>query len=803
MKKLKFLFFPTVLALAFGLMLSCAKSSSDDSSSSADTSSSEETNTSSAVTLSGKVQKGPYVQGTEITVRELDSSMTPTGNTFTGSIDDNTGSFSIKGTLTNKIVELAADGFYFNEVSGSLSSAKLSLQAFSDLTDSSSVNVNLMTHLEKKRVEYLMDNSKMTFAAAKTQAQTEILKIFNIDNVTLGNSETLDISKSGDGNAVLLAISAILQSDKTEAELTELLSTINTDIRTDGTLDSTNTKATLVTAMDYLKSRRSTIRTNIESRYSNLGISATIPAFESYAFKLDTTAPTVSSTSPSNGAIGSITNISATFSDVVDNTTLTTSTFTVTDNSSTAVSGTVSSSDNSTSNNTTVTFTPSSITIGSYTATVTNAVKDLAGNSLAQNYSWSFEIKWAGTQQLQSSGLQDAFGVTVDDSSGNIYITGYTSGGLDGNTSAGDFDIFLVKYNFAGGKQWTKQLGSSGSDWASGVATDSSGNVYVAGYTAGALDGNTSSGNGDLFVVKYNSSGTKQWTKQLGKSNKDIAYGVATDSSGNVYVTGGTGNESASVGGAGLDGNTNAGNSDIFVVKYNSSGTKQWTKQLGTSSWDSAYGVATDSSGNVYITGYTGGALDNNTNAGDRDLFVVKYNSSGTKQWTKQLGTSSGDIAYGVATDSSGNVYVTGGTGGGLDNNTSAGSNDLFVVKYNSSGTKQWTKQLGTSGDDYARGVATDSSGNVYVTGYTSGGLDNNTSAGGSDLFVVKYNSSGTKQWTKQLGTSSGDIAYGVATDSSGNVYVTGSTYGGLDGNTNSGQQDMFLVKYNSSGTKQ
>jgi hypothetical protein len=279
MKKLKFLFFPTILALAFGLMLSCAKSSSDDSKSE-DTTSSEATNTSSAITVSGKVQKGPYIQGTEITVRELDRSMTPTGNTFTGTIDDNTGSFGIKGNLSNKIVELSAVGYYFNEVSGSLSSAPLTLSALSDLTDSSSVNVNLMTHLEKKRLEYLLDNSKMTFAAAKTQAQTEIMKIFNIDNVTLGKSETLDISKSGDGNAVLLAISAILQSDKTEAELTELLSNFNTDIRTDGTLDSTITKATLITAMDYLKSRQSTIRSNIEARYNTLGMSVSIPSFE-------------------------------------------------------------------------------------------------------------------------------------------------------------------------------------------------------------------------------------------------------------------------------------------------------------------------------------------------------------------------------------------------------------------------------------------------------------------------------------------------------------------------------------------
>ncbi len=202
------------------------------------------------------------------------------------------------------------------------------------------------------------------------------------------------------------------------------------------------------------------------------------------------------------------------------------------------------------------------------------------------------------------------------------------------------------------------------------------------------------------------------------------------------------------------------------------------------------------------MTGYTGGGLDGNTNAGSDDLFVVKYNSSGTKQWTKQLGTSSNDYANGVATDSSGNVYVTGYTGGGLDGNTNAGSDDLFVVKYNSSGTKQWTKQLGTSSNDYANGVATDSSGNVYVTGYTGGGLDGNTNAGSDDLFVVKYNSSGTKQWTKQLGTSVNDQTNGVATDSSGNVYVTGGTYGGL-GNTSAGGLDLFVVKYNSSGTKQ
>jgi len=187
---------------------------------------------------------------------------------------------------------------------------------------------------------------------------------------------------------------------------------------------------------------------------------------------------------------------------------------------------------------------------------------------------------------------------------------------------------------------------------------------------------------------------------------------------------------------------------------------------MGTSSNDYGKGVTTDSSGNIYVTGYTRGGLDGNTNSGSYDIFLVKYNSSGTKQWTKQLGTSSNDFGIGVTTDSSGNIYVTGDTEGGLDGNTNMGGecvnwkkekipcNDIILVKYNSFGTKQWTKQLGTSSDDRGNSVTTDSSGNIYVTGETEGGLDGNTNSGESDIFLIKYNSSGKKLWTKQLGTS-------------------------------------------------
>ena len=316
----------------------------------------------------------------------------------------------------------------------------------------------------------------------------------------------------------------------------------------------------------------------------------------------------------------------------------------------------------------------------------------------------------------------------TSDSSGNVYVTGQTGSDLDGQTGVGVGDFFVMKYDSEGAKQWTRLHGSDYSDTATGITSDSSGNVYVTGYTEGSIDNHTNAGQNDLFVVKYDSSGAKQWTKQLGTASNDIASGIATDSSGNVYVTGNTDGA--------LDNNTSAGLDDLFVVKYDSGGAKQWIKQLGTSSEDRTHGIATDSSGNVYVTGSTRGALDG-SNVGGHDLFVVKYDSGGAKQWTKQLGTSSWDFAYGIATDSSGNVYVTGSTWGDLDG-SNAGYADLFVVKYDSGGIKQWTQQLGSAVDDTAFGITTDSSGSVYVTGSTWGVL-NGINVGGGDLFVVKF----------------------------------------------------------------
>lgn len=412
---------------------------------------------------------------------------------------------------------------------------------------------------------------------------------------------------------------------------------------------------------------------------------------------------------------------------------------------------------------------------------------------------WTKQMGPAGTFQLARSGA------VATDTSGNVFIAGYTSSTVDGQPRIGLYDSFLIKFNSAGTKQWTVEFGGADMTQAMSAATDSSGNVFVAGYVDDGLDGNTLMGSQDFFVVKFDNSGAKVWTRQLGAPGADV-YGqsVRADSSGNVFVGGYTD--------TGLDGNTLTGSMDLFVTKYNSSGTKQWTQELGTPSSHTTFGrgLAVDSSGNVFMTGSTQGDLDGNTRTGISDIFITKYNSSGSKLWTKQNGAFTGSGGYvsqaTTALDTSGNIYVAGYTTTGLDGNTQTGTEDFFVARYSSSGARLWTRQLGVASQDTeAYSVTTDSLGNVFVAGDASGGLDGNTLTGYTDFFVTKYDSSGTKQWTKQLGAASASIhATGVASDSSGNIYVAGSTDNGLDGNTLSGtgNTDLFFTKYNSSGTK-
>ncbi|MBN2215431.1 MAG: hypothetical protein JW723_14420 [Bacteroidales bacterium] len=233
--------------------------------------------------LSGYVQKGPFINGSSITISELKGNLAPTGINYNTQIVDNKGTYGIKDIkFTSEYIELKATGFYFNEVAGQKSSAQLTLYALSDLTDTTSLNVNVLSNLEKRRVEYLVSEGH-SFREAKQKAQQDILAIFSIDPDTIRESELLDISKDGEDNAILLAISVILQGNRSEADLSELMANISTDIREDGILNSESTGSELINHCKYLD--LGTIRQNLVNRYNNLGTEAVIPDFEKFILK--------------------------------------------------------------------------------------------------------------------------------------------------------------------------------------------------------------------------------------------------------------------------------------------------------------------------------------------------------------------------------------------------------------------------------------------------------------------------------------------------------------------------------------
>jgi hypothetical protein len=230
--------------------------------------------------IKGRVQKGPFLNGTSISIVELNSSFKQTGKTFSTQISNNRGSFSINNIdLVSQYVELQSNGFYFNEVIGRNSNAQLTLSALTDLTDSSTININIFSTLEKKRVEYLLSQGK-TFRDSKSQARLEILKIFNINKVNMVSPEYLDISKPGDDNALLLAISLILQGYRVESELTELIANLSEDLKIDGKIDNANLGTSLINHAKVLDTV--SIRKNLIDKYRSLDEVVVIPDFEKY-----------------------------------------------------------------------------------------------------------------------------------------------------------------------------------------------------------------------------------------------------------------------------------------------------------------------------------------------------------------------------------------------------------------------------------------------------------------------------------------------------------------------------------------
>lgn len=221
--------------------------------------------------VKGKVEKGPLVRGSQIDMRTLDQYMVPTGNSYTTTIENNTGDFNFGSLKVNTpYAKLTADGYFFNEVDGKLSTGTIKLDAIVDLSDNSTVNVNVLTHLKSKRINHLIANESKTFKEANEQAQRELLAQFGLQGYATKDASKFSITSGDDAAGALIAVSSLILSDRSEAEIVEYLSLLSNEFSTTGTFSDT-TKGKLKSTRNYLNGRLDKIATNIKERYKELG----------------------------------------------------------------------------------------------------------------------------------------------------------------------------------------------------------------------------------------------------------------------------------------------------------------------------------------------------------------------------------------------------------------------------------------------------------------------------------------------------------------------------------------------------
>lgn len=410
----------------------------------------------------------------------------------------------------------------------------------------------------------------------------------------------------------------------------------------------------------------------------------------------------------------------------------------------------------------------------------------------------SSALAWDSPQwvrQLGTASYDIATGVATN-REGEVYVAGATAGtpmsgsGSLAEPNLGGLDAWLAKYSASGQLKWKRQLGTAHDDVVDAVATDGNQNVYIAGRISGYLVGGRYSD--DAWIARYSQDGAFSWRRQLGGVTAAFASGVATDRGGNVYIAGADFRSRPGADYGSYDAFVAKYSAQGALLWIRHLGASE--QDLGKG--DISNGVATDRDGNVYISGSTRGSLGA-THRGDEDAWLAKYSADGKLRWKRQLGTSGRDASSGVATDREGNVYMSGETRGNLaTSKPSVGSADAWLAKYSKKGALLWTRQLGTSDWDYSFAVESDEENNVYISGMTTGSLGA-ANRGSTDAWIARYSADGMLRWKRQLGTPEGDGSNSVAVDRGGNVYISGYTHGSLGG-ANQGESgaDAFLAKY-------
>ena len=400
---------------------------------------------------------------------------------------------------------------------------------------------------------------------------------------------------------------------------------------------------------------------------------------------------------------------------------------------------------------------------------------------------------WQGTVQLGTSG--DDYGVDLGaDADGNIYITGHTQGAVPGAVNHGLTDIFVMKLNRAGALQWVDQVGSPDIDVADGIAVSASGGVYVIGDTMGAVADQVAKGNSDYVVARYSDAGVRELLVQRGSAEYDKGMRVALTPSGGALVAGYTREEPAK-------------GTEVFLTEIDAAGHPLWNARAGTPRDEVTAAAALDQAGDLYLTGATTGNLAG-ANAGSFDIFLMRYCAQKSQAWVKQVGTPDIDGPLDMVVNDDGNVYIVALSysdlvSGKLEDD---GLRDTFLLQYNPAGELQWIRRapLGGKGqaETIAQSAALDKDGNIYLTGSTHRDLETGGGRGDKTLFLLKYDFSGKVSWVRYFGADPADEVSRIILDSSNHLFVIGTTIGGLDGNNSAGGSDAFVMKFDTQGAK-
>jgi hypothetical protein len=454
-------------------------------------------------------------------------------------------------------------------------------------------------------------------------------------------------------------------------------------------------------------------------------------------------------------------------------------------------------------------------------------------------------------------GTGDDYGYSCStDALGNVYLGGYAitntgtiiaTIGSHQSVMAGGGNAFLAKFNTNGIRQWATYYGGTGGSAGYSCATDLNNNVFLAGIagtdtgTAIATVGShqTSFGGGpvDAFLVKFDAAGVRQWGTYYGGLGEDWARSCTTDPNGNVYITGETASTSGTVIATNNGHQTSFGGGikDAYLVKFDANGVRLWGTYYGGTTEDASNSCVTDLNGNVYVAGYTGsnsgteiatvGSHQSAYGGGTIDAFLVKFDLNGNRIWGTYYGGSGDDRGYTCATDALSNIYFAGGTNTstgtiiatpGSHQSTYAGLAEVFLVKFNSAGIRQWGTYYGGAGSEYVYSCTTDLNSRIYIVGQTGSntstaiatpGSHQPSKSGGTDAFLVQFNSNGTRQNATFYGGGGNDYGYSCSVDAAGNQFISGYT------NTNLGtaiatsgahqsiygggaNDDGFLVKF-------